>query len=132
MVKSIKSYLKEFCTIRVCSARQAGHTTAIIDLIIKRFRFQKTCVFFPHRNMVNLFDKKRDLSFTANKLEKFSVHTRSYSIDNYASQYLKDCDTIFVDCSSFISKHKQEALYDEIANSLKDGITKPIYIIFMQ
>ena len=136
---SVKGYLKEFCTIRVCSSRQTGHTTAIFDLITKYFLHKKTYVFLPNQSLANIFKQRiksyfKEIYEKESRIENFAVPTKIGSINNslLGLSVPQDLEAIIVDCSSFLSKKKQEALYDAIANGLKDGINKPIFMIFMQ
>lgn len=102
-----KSYIKEYCTIKIGTARQSGHTTAIIDFIEQeKEHLGKILILVPNSNMQQLIRGKTSTDIEINTF-------------NYITSEAVVADTIFVDCASFLSKSKQDELVADMARSNK-------------
>jgi hypothetical protein len=117
------SFAKEWATIKVCSARRSGHSTAIAHFVLNR-KNEKWAIIAPSLSMVSrnhelinskntvlpfrntlLFNNRQEIVFK----EGGEVHFLSEgSFDRLRGQEL---DGIIVDCVSFMSQKKIEELY---------------------
>ena len=123
-VMSRNEWLKEFCTIRVCSSRRTGHTTAISRLI--KEDKMKLGVIFPGNIYKEMF--REDLVF--------STTIQNYEND-FCGRTFKNLDGIVIDISFLLSQNKQIKLYSLISSSLIPPIFgengfRPFFIIFLQ
>jgi hypothetical protein len=147
---SIKSYLKEFCTTKCGTARQTGHSDAIINFLVdqKYITDDKKIVFSPTYNSKQALEEKwnKKLEYeikTPEWSEKEINHKKENTIFeifnniDYTLNHLRDVKTniIIIDCASFLSKHQVEKIYDlccplalEVFNKNKECF----YIIFME
>jgi hypothetical protein len=120
------SYIKEFCTIKLCAARQAGHTTAAIKLIAEKF--DKAVIIVPTYRMA---EHIKDLAKENNCLEKILIVTHNnLEIDLCGL----NINNIIVDCSFSMSSKKEEELYRLLIPSFTNALLnkKKIHIIFLQ
>ena len=108
------SFMKEFCTIKVCGPRQSGHSTAIQFLT---FEFDKPCVI------------SWTLKMSKRIKEGASPNTDFASVKSLTRLAGKTYDIIFVDTASLLSKTDIENVYDAAAPCLK---RKPSFLIFME
>ncbi len=108
---------KEFGTVKLCTARGSGHTSAIAKIIEEKFN--KVVLVLPTMNIVNIF--KNNFPDIKNKIHFCSPS----SFDRLLG--LSDYEAVIVDCCSFISQSKIDELYNITACIMKN----PIYI-FME
>lgn len=118
--KNIKAYLKEFCTIKLCTARQTGHTSAILRLCTEYF--DKSLVLY------NTIEMARKIREYYNSL--YNEDIISGTITNFHSVYRGyEFDAIFIDCASFVCSSKLDCIYDELGPCLNQ---KEKFVILMQ
>lgn len=108
---------KEYSTIKLCSFRGAGHTTAIAKLIEEKF--DKVIVVFPNMNIANIFLKNNPKIKEKVIICSFDNLERLSGLIGYQS--------VIIDCSSLISQSK----IDEIYQKTCFGTQMPLYI-FME
>lgn len=110
-------FAKEFGTVKICTARGAGHTTAIAKLI--KEKFNKVLIIFPQMQMSNMFMKNfpdiKDKIITCSP----NCFNRLLGISDY--------EIVIVDCCSFLSQSKIDELYNLTIPCMK----KPLYL-FME
>ncbi len=127
---SFMQWLKEYCTIKICSARRAGHTEALKKLIIED-KMNIGC-FVPNRQWVNII--KKDYKETVEKdinEGKLEFCTDMNSIDFLRGKNFSNLDAIVVDQASFFSQKKIDKIYDLIILTIcRNKI--PFYLIFLQ
>ena len=113
-------WLREFCTIRVGCARQAGHTTAISRLV--KENNMKLGVIFGNHTMQSLFRDKEDLVF--------SLTMQNYE-EELREKKFSDLDGVVVDTSFLMSQRKRDAL-PGIFRSVIEDEDRPFFIILLQ
>lgn len=108
---------KEFGTVKLCTARGAGHTSAMAKLIEEKFN--KVVLVFPTISMANVF--KNNFPAIKDKIHFCSPNSfdRLLGLGGY--------EAVIVDCSSLISQSKIDELYNITANVMN----KPLYL-FME
>ena len=124
---SYKILLKEFRTIKICSARQSGHTTAIFNYADKRKDKQFLLFGFnweiTRRYRLMLKDKNINniicCSIKEIKEKRLTDQLRGLNIES-----------IFVDVASLLSQSSIDDIYD-FAESYY-GINKNLLIVFME
>ena len=100
---------KEFRTIHLQTARQAGHTYALIETAITRF--DKSIILSPNVAMSNhiktAIKKQRESQQTGEVvLATTNSLDRLRGLDN-----IDAIDAVFIDCSFMLSKSKKEDIY---------------------
>ncbi len=108
---------KEFATVKLCTTRGAGHTSAIAKLIEEKLN--KVVLVFPTMQMSKMFEN--NFPHIKDKIHFCSPN----SFDRILG--LGEYEAVIVDCSSLISQSKIDELYNLTANVMKN----PIYI-FME
>ncbi len=126
------NYLKSFCTIKVSTARQCGHTTAIVKLVSE---FERSIVIVPNEHQERAMMK---LLLESNNKSNFDL-SNSYikNINELNSLYglqrvngLNNINAIFVDISSMISNKKIDEIYKlALSYCQKDNY---FYLIFVE
>jgi len=106
---------KEFGTIKLCTARGAGHTSVIAKLIEEKFN--KVVVVFPTTSLVNIFNKR--FPTIKDKIHFCSPNCfhRLFGLGDY--------EAVIVDCCSLISQSKIDELYSITSNVMN----KPLYLL---
>lgn len=107
-IENKKSYLKEFCTIKLCTSRQTGHTTAAIKLCNEYF--EKSLFLCNTMDMAKRIKKSQ-----YNKNITFGTITNFHDI--YRGMWF---DAIIIDCACFVGNSKIDAIYDELGPCLND------------
>jgi hypothetical protein len=108
---------KEYSTIKLCSYRGAGHTSAIIKIIEEKF--DKVILILPNARIeamlfrLNPELKNKVFVCSPNRLERIMG--------------VSDYQAVIVDCSSLISQSRIEEIY----NITSFGPENPLYI-FME
>jgi hypothetical protein len=133
------SYLKEFCTIRMQTARRSGHTTAICQVAYEYFRralilfynhemSQRTKAYFAEVCAENGITKNIEVGLQYPKtkdkfVSKASSFIRVDDSDEYCFGSVNSIDNlkgfefeaIFVDCAFMLSKKKEDKIYETLA-----------------
>ena len=121
------SWAKEFCTIRLSTSRQSGHTTAMMRTIKKRF--QKSVIILPNQRLKEyVYHQKR----TIQVLENVTLDIKIMSINSIEKQSMgmKNINAVFIDNSYFLNKAEIDRVYDLfIPAMIRD---KPYFFVFMQ
>jgi hypothetical protein len=126
-------YLKEFCTIKCCSSRQSGHTTAIVKYCLNND--DNILVIAPNIDMGNKI-KKRILS--ENSVALVDCVIRCYDAYNIYIESIRTFNkargiafsTILIDCSSILNIREINEIYEFAMASMKN--VNPKFIIFME
>lgn len=104
-------FAKEYCTIKVCTARRTGHTTAINEFLMDKYHncHEKWATICYNQKMVE--NNKTYKELLANKSNKKSdIHFMTQNtFDN--SIRGQELDGIIVDCATFMSQKKIDHLY---------------------
>ena len=99
---SAMAWSKEFCSVKFCLSRSAGHTTFAKKLLTKFF---KNAVYLTVNNMV-LSNVKRD--FNGIDLCKFGTYD-----DAIRGKFIGiSADAVIIDCASFLSQQEIQAIYE--------------------
>ena len=122
-----KAWLKEYCTIRFSTSRQAGHSRAIARLACNYF--DNVLFITPIRQMwvhiQNILQEQLDGKITKSTASSIETNTgrydfvlcpmgnyRAYDINSFRSQVVgHECEAIIVDCSNLISPAVEENIY---------------------
>lgn len=126
--KNYKAWLKEYCTIRMCSSRRSGHSFALMDLIKKYDLYG--AVLFPNLKMAGIFKDR----FTRTDRVNFA------SILNDTSPWLDLSSDIVpnfiaLDCASFSGHVYHDLVYDYSSIILRDNqvdYIRPFFIFFIE
>ena len=108
-------YAKEFGTIKLCTARGCGHTSALAKIIEEKF--DKAIVVFHTLKISAIFQKQYP-----NIKNKITIITPE-TFDKLWGH--ADVDVVIVDCCSLLSQSKIDELYDITAYAMKN----PMYIL---
>lgn len=103
-----KSYLKEFCTISLCTNRGSGHSTAIIDNIN---HFKNPLVIAYNKSLSDRLKKlyrESNLSCVEPCFTSFCQNSFDYAIRG------NTYDGIFIDTASMMTQNKRDTLYDTL------------------
>jgi len=119
------SWAKEFCTIHLQTARQAGHTYALIETAITRFN--KSIIISPKIAMSERIKIEMKKQREPQQTGEVTLATTD-SLDKLRG--LGNIDAIFVDCSFMLSKSKKEEIYNTCFYMKKED--KPFFFIFVQ
>ena len=129
-------YLKERCTVRMCTARQSGHSTAIFR--IAREYFEKVIFLSPTLKMSERLNEcflgKID-GLDLVKANKHEVLTRKdrylfgthNSLDVFRGQ---ECEAVFVDGTFNMSVSKEDDIYTVLAPCMQNYPQR--FFIFVQ
>ena len=141
---SFKEWIKEFCTIYAGSSRGAGHTEAVIRLIIEDgMNIGYFCAFVPQlkefkRNYANRFNELESQIYNQGSLVFCQCFKNSID-EAYAGRNFSDLDAIVIDNSFFLSKKQKAVIYGGSFAGLSPSLyghaslrTKPFYFIFLQ
>ena len=131
------SYLNEFCTVRMCTARRSGHTTAMCKLANEYF--DKVIFLSPNQEMsYRLFDYCDSLH--SSSIEKSSRHkdeivtkTGTYlfgshnSLNNFRGM---ECEAVFIDGTFWLNAKKEDEIYSALTPCMKNNPQR--FFIFIQ
>jgi len=118
------SWAKEFCTIQFKTARQSGHTYALIEVAITRF--ESPAIVTPrsimNRHIEESIKKQRNQYQTG-----VPILTTIDSLDRLRG--VGKIDAVLVDCSFMVSDNKKEEIYNIFSEKTQD---KPFFFIFVE
>ena len=99
-------FAKEYCTVKVCTARRTGHTTAINEFLMNKCHncHEKWATVCFNQKAIEINYK----SLLSNKNCYINFMTQNTFDNNLRGQEL---DGIIVDCASFMSQKKMDQLY---------------------
>ncbi len=128
-------YLKEFCTIRVGTSRQSGHTTAALKLAKEHFH---NAIFISYTLAMT-----EKVFYTASKIltedvihavkNKIITKNGKYlfgSVNNLNSFRGEECEIVFIDCVFLLSKKQENDIYMTFGPSMKNYPQK--FFVFIQ
>lgn len=123
------AFFKEFCTVKVCTARQSGHTVAMLR--IGKDLFDKSLYLFHNESMryriKNMAEKDYPQEMLLGRYEFDSINSMDRIIGNNFENRL---EAVFVDTATFVSNNKKEMIYEHLGNTLA---RKPYYFfIFVE
>jgi len=143
------SFAKEFCTIKVCSARSSGHSMAINKFILdKAAKSNEKWALISHnqhcleRNLNGISEHIKSLngeviaSYSINYFTKHKIvfanggEIHLISINSTINLRGLELDGIIIDCSSIISEKKIEQLYNDGFQCMSTKQYK--YLIFVE
>ena len=138
--KHYKGYLNEFCTVRMCTARQSGHSTAICYIALEYFD-RAILLSAAHqmsinlnRCMSNLKNKSSYVNFKNESENKLTTTTgKEYIFGTYDNlDRFQDIKTeaVFVDGTFDITPKKEDEIYDVLAPCMKHYPQR--FFIFVQ
>lgn len=145
---STLSFAKEFCTIKVCSARRSGHSMAINKFLLDKAASNEKWVLISHnqycleKNLNNISEYIKCLkgemiaSYNINYFTKHKVvfanggEIHFISINSTINLRGLELDGIIVDCSSILSEKKIEQLYNDGFQCMSTKKYK--YLIFVE
>lgn len=121
-----KSYLKEFCTVRMCTSRQSGHTTAMCK-IAKEY-FDKVMFISPQYDMAERLNKcfqtiiytQSQKSISENseftKVTKNEICTKNgyyfFGSQNSLEVFKgREAEAVFIDGSFALTSNKEDDIY---------------------
>ena len=147
--RSPLGYAKEYCTVKVCTARRSGHTTAINYFILNKAAKlnQKWAIIYPNQHILetnkkNISEYLKSLNgnikttYKPNEFNNYRIVFKNggeipfitiNSLDKLRGTML---DGIIVDCSSLLSENKIDMLYDHGINCMKKNKYK--FFIFVE
>ena len=113
-----KSFLKEFCTIKLCTARQSGHTKAIARLAVKYL--DKVMFFCPNQGMMEhskrmIETQLHDKDIRCIKPYHIEFDDSVFELRTFNCTHAivgHDVEAIIVDGTFALSEAKINALYD--------------------
>jgi hypothetical protein len=131
-----KSYLKEFCTIRMCTSRRSGHTTAACKAAheyFDRVMFLSPTVEMA-RQVKNTF-MKINYDFASTGGSDFKTSSGEvYSFESYRSDMNffsgRQFDAVIVDGTFDLGASKEDEIYDIFGNCMKNNPQR--FFIFIQ
>lgn len=120
------AFLKEFCTIKICSSRQSGHSTAIIKTAVEKFD-SSVIITRTDYNTIKIKEQiKKDYpDISVSKFDKIICA----DINSRYLCSLPKIDAIFVDMATFLSFSKLHNIY---SIAMSSAIEFPFFIILAQ
>ena len=114
------SYAKEFCTIKLTTARRSGHSTAIAKLVNEYHDHKWSLLGYNlamaerNLNLIRQYDKGFISKATKSYVEFQSGGKVDFmSLQNFENNLRGiEFDGIIVDCACMMSQNKMERLYD--------------------
>ena len=132
--QNCSSFLNEFCTVKMCTARRSGHSTAMVRLCCEYFN--KAVIFLPTEKMIdnigqlfrpyvdNITDQRRSRISINNGESEYHICTNTNQIRGV------EAEAIFVDCASFISSAKMEDIEAVAKGCLRPPA--PFFLIYVE
>jgi hypothetical protein len=119
-----KAYLKEFCTIRVCTSRRGGHDYAIAEAVKNKF---------SNKNVLTVSINNHCSEFLKKEIKDHGADTRNISfVTSHTLSNARglDIDTIIVNCSFMLSQAHEDEIYNL---AMKYAASKEtFFVIFVQ
>ena len=119
------SFAKEYCTIQLKTARQAGHTYALIETAITRFEKPVivTAQFMMSQRIEAAIKEQRNQHQTGIPILA-TIKTLERVIG------IGDIDAVFVDCAFMLSDNKKTEIYNIFLRMMTKD--KPFFFIFVE
>lgn len=131
------SFAKEFCTIKVCSARRSGHSMAINKFLLDKtiISNEKWALIAHNQHCLEVFSSKnlsriseyvkclkKEMTTLSNYINYYNTHKITFnnggeihliSINSTNNLRGLELDGIIVDCASILSEKKIGQLYND-------------------
>jgi len=104
-----RDFAKEYCTVKVSSARMSGHTSSILK--IANDCFDKSMIILPKLKQTRVVKRTIQIDYP-NSMEKFDLMSIGSLSHARGNLYDNKLEAVFVDIASFISDNKIEEIYD--------------------
>lgn len=148
---SDKGFLKEMCTVKLCSSRRTGHSTALVKFAYRNFNgaifVTKTAEMARRLNHLFLehVSKEEVVKYTHSLVELIPIvmnpesvledpTTRVYHFTSVNKHYnsLREIktDAIMVDCSSIIPQNQLDNIYETLSPCM--NVNREKYIILAE
>ena len=128
---------KEFCTVKLCSSRRSGHSSALVKLALKYF---KSALFmtpnFEMAKRLNILVSNKSLVKRQTVTEMESEDGDHYYFTSFSEKIKFDhikgikLDAILIDCASFLSSSMEEKIYRELSVTMSCNDRK--FFIFVE
>jgi len=109
-----KSFLNEYCTIKMSTARRAGHSHALLNVAML---FENPMIVTPTRFMLEQLEEVWHTLWDDSwkRMTNLSRLARFVSAESMARGTARgiDCDAILVDCAFGLSTRQREAVEDQ-------------------
>jgi len=104
-----RAFTKEYCTVKISSARMSGHTSSILK--IANDCFDKSMIISPKHDQSRMIERAiiNDYPNTVEKFDLMSIGSLSHARGNL---YDNKLEAVFVDIATCISDNKKEEIYD--------------------
>jgi hypothetical protein len=124
-----KQWLKEYCTIKMCSARQTGHSSSLLQLA--KEHYDNVLFLSPNITMSKRLQEKWlpyccYIIYNHKNFHFESIKSKFY--EKYIA--FNNLDAIMIDNSYFMSNSDIENIYNLAQHTLKHD--KNTYVIFVQ
>ena len=132
------SHLKEFCTVKVSTARRSGHTTAIVKIALESVQKKKNVLVLSHNQHMSRAICGQAINEVIPEMVNYTSHrlrTESNTIwfdsrgNNYDRFKGPQIDVVLVDCATFWSPNKIDEMYKIVAPSMM-FVKYPIIYLF--
>jgi len=122
------SFAKEFCTIKVCSARRSGHSTAISKFLLSRCSKNKekwALLSYNHQmskansqTCLKMIETESNYKYKAEHLSLDNIKFKNKGeiiFKSFFSNSIRgyDLDGIIVDCATLFNRDKIDQLYND-------------------
>ena len=118
------SWVKEYCTIQLKTARQAGHTYALVETAITRF--ENPVIISPQFTMSQHIEE-----CIKDQRNQYQTGTPILATVNSLDRLIElvKIDAVFIDCSFMLSDNKKTTIYNKFLELAK---SKPFFFIFVE
>ncbi len=124
------AFLKEFCTIRVCSSRRGGHSTSIVQCAVEDFH--NPLILCYSENQSNNMKKSIKEIYPNLSISKYDKIICEH-LNSKRMLGIPKVDAIFIDTASFISSSKMSEVYALAQGYCQnDLIDFPFFVILVE
>ena len=130
------AWVKEYCTVRACTARRGGHTTAILKLMEDN-QMHIGCVFNSY-SMKEMFERNYNEQRKGEKRLEFCSNIGSLDRNSFAGNRFPALDALIIDNSFLYSKKEEEKIYELACHlahpefRIYGNTNKHFFLIFLQ
>lgn len=127
-----KRFLNEYCTIKMSTARRAGHSHALLNIAML---FEKPMIATPTKFMLDQLEEVWNTLWDESwkRMALLSRQARFVSAESMARGTARviDCDAILVDCAFGLSTRQREAIEDH-ASAVLPMHTDTFCLVYVQ